>query len=141
MRGDVGGATREDVVNRFVLPGCCPAGLSVHPETNGDGYKGQSGQTWLKPRWGGTLWFLGLWHLPLPHVRGAVVCKLNSTCSASSIHRLNRGLTALFVSLCRFRNSRDCSMAVMATAGLYTPPIPISVKSRYLTSLLPPPSS
>lgn len=85
MRGDVGGATQEDVVIRFlcmyqlialrvVLPGLCPAGLSVHPETNEDDFKGQSGLK-LKSRcrgtkWDGTLWFLALWRLPLPHVRG-----------------------------------------------------------------------
>lgn len=64
MRGDIGGATREGHVIRFFFcgsiggfhrgwprPGLCPAGLSVHSETNdGDDVKGQSGQSELKPR-------------------------------------------------------------------------------------------
>lgn len=64
---------------------------------------------------------------------------LTSTCSASSIHRLNRGPT---VPLCFSMPISEIScLAAMATADLYTPSIPVSVKSRYLTSLLLPPSS
>lgn len=137
MRGDVGGATREDVVIRSpwryqqialrggCCPGVCPAGLSVHPKTNEDDFKGQSGQSWLKPRCN-----VG-WD--------AVVS--GSWCHVQLKYRLiNPGTQpSLFVSLCQFRRSRVCSMAAMATAGSYAPSIPVPVKSGYLTSLLLPP--